>query len=279
MPHSLFRLALTAALAMLATIAQAQVGISPPIVELRLDQPAQVHTLRLHNFENRDKQVAVSVVNWTLDPAGEVQVLPTTETSLNRAVIVSPLNFTLKARSVQTVRVAVRPPMALAAGEHRAMIYFDEILPETSEAQGVRGRFRIGAAVYAYQGEPQRSGRLSGLKVSEGRLQGSFDSTGNSHVRLGGHYGIWRAAEFPGLANSPLAARADAGQPKDRPAGLVAAENLPSAPALPGGRRDFVVELPALEPGNYVLEFRGSLSAQAHAEAIKFTVPRPSPGR
>ena len=279
MSHSLFRLALSLALAMLATVAQAQVGISPPIVELRLDQPAQVHTLRLHNFENHDKQVAVSVVNWTLDPNGEVQVLPTTETSLNRAVIVSPLSFTLKARSVQTVRVAVRPPMALPAGEHRAMIYFDEVLPANAENQGMRGKFRIGAAVYAYQGEPQRSGRLSGLKVADGRLLGSFDSTGNAHVRLGGHYGIWRAAQFPGLAASPLATRTDAGQPKDRPAGLVAAENLPSAPALPGGRRDFVVEFPPLEPGDYVLEFRGSLSAQPHAEAIKFTVARPAPGR
>lgn len=279
MSLSLFRLALTSALAMLATVAQAQVGISPPIVELRLDQPAQVHTLRLHNFENRDKQVSVSVVNWTLDPAGEVQVLPPTETSLDRAVIVSPLKFTLKARSVQTVRVAVRPPMALPAGEHRAMIYFDEILPEAGENAGMRGKFRIGAAVYAYQGEPQRSGRLSGLKVVDGRLQGSFDSTGNSHVRLGGHYGIWRAAGFPGLETSPLAKRSDAAPAKDRPESLVAAENLPSSPALPGGRRDFVIDLPKLEPGDYVLEFRGSLSGKAHAEAIRFTVPRPAPGR
>src|SRR4249919_2860271 len=101
-------------LAAMAAPARAQIAISPVIQEIRLDQPAKVMSFRLTNFDNRAKQVVVSVANWTINEDGEIRTLPTDESSLDRWVIVSPLQFALAPKSAQTIRVAVRPAMVLA---------------------------------------------------------------------------------------------------------------------------------------------------------------------
>ena len=95
-------------LAAMAAPARAQIAISPIIQEIRLDQPAKVMSFRLTNFDDRPKQVVVSVANWTINEAGEIRTLPSDETSLDRWVIVSPLQFALAPKSAQTIRVSVR---------------------------------------------------------------------------------------------------------------------------------------------------------------------------
>lgn len=280
MRAALFLVVALAALLSMVPPAHAQVGISPQILELRLDQPAQVHMFRLHNFDARERDVAVSVATWTLDEKGEVVILPPSELSLDRWVIISPLKFRLKANSVQTVRVAVRPPVALAAGEHRAMVYFDEVLPPPAEGEGMRGRFQIGAAIYAYQGEPQRAGRIEGLALKGKRLTATLTSTGTSHVRLGGFYGIWNADAFPGLEASPLAGLAEVPKANKYPEGLVSANALPSLPVLPAGTRPVSAELPELAPGRYIVEVHASLSGQPHPpQTFALTIPARAPGR
>lgn len=264
------------AAAALVPAAMAQVGVSPQILEVRLDQSQQVQTLRLHNFESVAKDVVVSVANWTLDADGNVSVLPPTETSLDRWLIVSPLKFTVQPRSVQTVRVAVRPATALPPGEHRAMIYFDEVLPEPKPGDtGMRGRFRIGTALYAYQGEPERRGDIANVRVDGGALRADVTATGNAHVRVGGYFAVWRADAFPGLDGSPLAGRDAAPEATALPDGVVAVEALEPLPTLPGGTRHMLFDLPALPAGKYVLELRASLSGAAHTQAIPFTAAGP----
>jgi hypothetical protein len=266
--------------AALAGPARAQIAISPIIQEIRLDQPAKVMSFRLTNFSERPKQVVVSVANWTLDESGEVKVLPSSETSLDRWVIISPLQFALAPRSAQTVRVAIRPAVALAPGEHRAMVYFDEVLAAPAAGQsGVRGRFRIGAAIYAYQGEPQRLGHISGLRVDAKGLSARLSSEGTAHARLQGFYAIWRAGDFPGLATSPLASLVDAPQKEKWPAGVASAAALAALPVLPGGQRPLQIAFGKLPPGSYVLEFRGGMSGVPAPQALPFQVPAPAAGR
>ena len=251
--------------------ALAQVGVSPPIMEMRLDEPAGVQSVRLHSFDDKERRVRVSVVNWTMDEQGNVVVLPPSETSLDKWVIVSPLEFVLKGHSAQTVRVAVRPPVTLAPGEHRAMVYFDEILPQT-ERKSMRGRFRIGAALYANQGAPVRVGRIADIAVTNSVLTAKITSTGQSYVRLGGQATIWRAEAFPGLENSPMATPQRANAPL--PAGVVAVQELPTVAVLPGLTRSFSLPL-AVPPGSYVLEYRGTLSGETTVRAIPFTSTTP----
>jgi hypothetical protein len=264
----------------LAAPARAQIAISPIIQETRLDQPAKVMTFRLTNFDARPKQVVVSVANWTIDEKGDVRTLPSDETSLDRWVIVSPLQFELAPKSAQTIRVAVRPAVQLAPGEHRAMVYFDEVLPPRSaEQHGVRGRFRIGAAIYAYQGEPQRLGHIAGLKVDASGISAQLTSEGTAHARLQGFYAIWRADAFPGMAASPLASLTTAPAKDEWPVGVEGVAALAQLPVLPGGRRPLKVPFGKLPPGHYVLEFRGGMSGVPAPAALPFPVPAPVAGR
>jgi hypothetical protein len=259
---------------------RAQIAISPIIQEVRLDQPAKVMSFRLTNFDSRPKQVVVSVANWTVNEAGEIRTLPSDEGSLDRWVILSPLQFALAPKSAQTIRVAVRPAIEMAPGEHRAMVYFDEVLaPRTAEQKGMRGRFRIGAAIYGYQGEPQRLGHIVGLKVDANGLSAQLTSEGSAHARLQGFYAIWRADAFPGLADSPLASMTTT-PPKDRrPVGVVEVGTLTGLPVLPGSRRPLRVAFDKLTPGKYVLEFRGGMSGVPAPAALPFPVPAPVAGR
>src|SRR5688500_10946305 len=166
-----------AGLAMSAATAHAQIGISPIIHETRLDEPEEVMAFRLTNFEDKPRHVVVSVANWTLDAQGGVPALPSDEASLDRWGIVSPLQFELGGRSVQTIRVAIRPAVALAPGEHRAMVYFHEVLPPRAAGEtGIRGRFRVGAAIYAYQGEPRRRGHIGELHAAAEGLRAQLTS-------------------------------------------------------------------------------------------------------
>jgi hypothetical protein len=266
--------------AALAAPVRAQIAISPIIQETRLDQPAKVMTFRLTNFDNRPRQVSASVANWTINENGDIRVLPSDETSLDRWVIVSPLQFTLAPKSSQTIRVAIRPAMELAPGEHRAMVYFDEKLaPRTADQKGMRGAFRIGAAIYAYQGEPQRLGHILGLKADASGLRGQMTSEGSSHARLEGYYAIWRADAFPGLAASPFASLTTAPPKKAWPAGVADASELNHVPVLPGGRRPLQAPFAKLPPGSYVVEFRGGMSGVPAPAALPFTVPAPVAGR
>lgn len=264
----------------LAAPAHAQIAISPIIQETRLDQPPKVMTFRLTNFDTRPKQVVASVANWTIDGKGDVRTLPSDETSLDRWVIVSPLQFELAPKSAQTIRVAIRPAMQLAPGEHRAMVYFDEVLgPRTADQHGMRGRFRIGAAIYAYQGEPQRLGHISGLKVDASGLNAQLTSEGTAHARLEGFYAIWRADAFPGMAASPLASLASAPAKDKWPVGVEGVAALAQLPVLPGGQRPLKVPFGKLPPGRYVLEFRGGMSGVPAPAALPFPVPATVAGR
>jgi hypothetical protein len=276
---ALFIVLLLAMAAMVAP-ARAQIAISPIIQETRLDQPSKVMSFRLTNFENRSKQVVVSVANWTINENGDVRTLPSDESSLDRWVIVSPLQFVLAPKGAQTIRVAVRPAVAMAPGEHRAMVYFDEVLaPRTAEQKGVRGRFRIGAAIYGYQGEPQRLGHIAGLKVDASGLSAQLTSEGNAHARLQGYYAIWRADAFPGLAASPFASLTTAPPKENWPAGVAEVSAFTKLPVLPGGRRPLRVPFGKLTPGNYVLEFRGGMSGVPAPAGLPFPVPAPVAGR
>lgn len=277
-PPPLILLAMLAALA-LATPARGQIGISPVIQEVRLDEPEKVMAFRLTNFEDKPRKVVVTVANWTLDAKGEIRELPSDETSLDRWLIVSPLQFELKGKSVQTIRVAIRPAVALAPGEHRAMVYFHEVLPPRAPGEtGIRGHFRVGAAVYAYQGEPRRSGRIEALTAGAQGLSAQLGSDGNAHARLQGFYAIWRAQDFPGLDASPLGGF-ELAPPKNRwPPAVVAIEDLPQLPVLPGIPRPLHANFGKLEAGRYVLEFRGGMSGKAMPVALPFTVPARKPG-
>jgi hypothetical protein len=243
------------------TPAVAQIGVSPPVVEIDLDEPAKTRTIRLFNFGNRPTEVQVRVNNWRLDEANKVQLVPPTEQSLDQWIVINPLRFTVQPGRSQAVRYAVRPRVRPEKGEHRAMIYFTELLPLEEElmtpVQGTRALFNIGVGVYAYAGDVERTGTLNAVRLDPSSVRLEILSEGSAHVRLNGEFAI---RPVPGVGEvGPMQA--------------VYTGTLPTTPVLPGSQRElrFVFEDP-LPPGEYVVELAGALSGQPIDRQLRFNL-------
>ncbi len=195
--------------------AQAQIAISPQLLDLTLDQAATTNAFRLYNYTSEDKRVRVSLVPWDKDAANDVRDLPSGETTLDRWAIVSPLQFDLPAGKSQAVRVAIRPAVALPPGEHRLMLYFNEETPPkpaTTQGATLNVRFRLGAAVYVHVGPVERRGELHSVKADGQGMTLDVTNTGNATSRFDGQYVVYPAGRFPGSGKVPRVERAGSGR-------------------------------------------------------------------
>lgn len=227
-----------------ATRTQAQVGISPSMFEISLDEALATHAYRLHNLGSEHTRVTVRVANWTLDEAGELVLLPTAEDSLDRWLVVNPLQVELPGGATRAVRFSVRPTRALPDGEYRAVLVFEEQPiarpPAGSGTMNLTARFRITSAVYASTGWVSRTGTIERVSLDSDRLVVHAHADGTGHVRPLARYRIRSVGS----------------------AALLAEGELTRAPVLPGGRRPIATELPAgvrLAPGRYEVEITGHL--------------------
>lgn len=254
-----------------------QVAIGPPRFELDLGPSPSTEAIRVSNLGDHAIDIQVSVTNWDLDEGNQIRVIEPTEQSLDQWMIINPLRFTVPPRKTQNVRFSIRPRVAPEPGEHRAMIFLDQVLSEEGAQQGIRMRFQYGVAVYGQVGEPVRKGEVHGVDVrfDSGRLVGAFDisCTGNAHVRLDGQYGIWPEEAFPGKDVTGVIDEKDT-----PPEELLHFGQLPSLPVLPGYRRQlgFDLNMP-LEPGVYIMDVNGVLAGTPIGLAFPFTVPKGLP--
>jgi len=207
-------------------------------------------------------------------------IIEPNEQSLDQWLVVNPLRFSVAPKSSQTVRFSIRPRVPPEPGEHRAMIYFDQILPGESTDK-LRIKFRMGVAIYAHAGEIVRTGRLNAVQVISGTnpVSAKFDisSEGTSHVRLTGQYAIWPASRYPGFENT--ATIEALGRPEaEVPSEVLVAGLLPAKPVLPGTRREVLLHTSAeLPPGSYVLDVNGEIPGEDGVDlGIPFTVPHPA---
>lgn len=255
----------------------AVVAVSPGKFDIEIGNRPTVQSLRLFNLGDKEVEIQASVANWVLGDDNRVQVVAPTEQSLDQWIVINPLRFKIAPRSSQTVRFAVRPRVQPEDGEHRAMLYFEEVLPEDRNEGEVYVNFKVGVAVYGNAGEVRRESDMHGIEVvSDHRvLAARFDLTshGNAHVRMAGQYAIWPVNMFPGV--SAVAPIADAGQPEAiLPPGVLAAGKLPAIPVLAGTRREVPLVLQhTLPAGEYVFATLGDVSGSEFREAVRFVVP------
>lgn len=256
----------------------AQVAVSPSRFELPIGSQPTTESLTLFNYGDEAVDISVSLSHWDLDDENRVRVIEPTEQSLDQWLVVNPLQFRVEARSAQTVRFSIRPRVRPEEGEHRAMIYFDQQLPQ-SDAPRVRVRFRMGVAIYGHVGEPRRSGELHGVELLTGErsLGASFDisSLGSAHLRMSGQYAIWPVSSYPGAeATTTIDGLERRGA--EIPHGSLVAGLLPATPVLPATRRSVILNTGAdLPPGDYVLDLNGTLGDQKVDRGIPFSIRHP----
>jgi hypothetical protein len=257
----------------------AQIAVSPSRFELALGDRPTTESVNLINMSDRDVTVQVSTANWDLDEANQIRLLEPDEQSLDQWMVINPVRFTVPAGETQTVRFSIRPRVRPEPGEHRAMIYFNQVLPEARDERILRVRFNVGVAVYAMVGDPLRAGRLNEVSVETGRspVVTRFDvsSEGGAHVRLSGNYAVYPAALYPGVEST---GGLDRELREGRlPEHVLVAGYLPARPVLPETRRDVFLRLAReLPPGEYVLDLNGELAGERIDRAVPFSVPDPA---
>lgn len=254
------------------------IGVTPPrfLVDINSNK-TRTQSIRVLNLDSKPVELKVYVRSWVFDENNKVKTIPPSEQSLEQWIVYTPSKFTIPARGSQTIRFAIRPRLQPQAGEHRAMVYIEEVPAENTKSKGVRFIGRVGVAVYGYVGDVKRVGVLNSVTVDTkpNFAQASFDisSQGNSFVNLNGQYAVWPAATYPGAeVTKPIK---DIEKPNPIiPEGILEAGLLPSTPVLPESRRRVVLPIKkSLPPGKYVLDLKGDLSGTSLNRGIPFTVP------
>lgn len=255
------------------------IGVTPPRLEVKINSnKTRTEIIRVLNLASEPVTLKATVKSWVMNQDNKAQDIASNEQSLDQWIVFTPSQFTIPAGGAQTIRFAIRPKVQPQPGEHRAVLYLQEVSPTSpiKASRGVRVNARLGVVIYAYVGEIKKIGTLNSITVDAkpNALKAVFDITnkGNAYVRLSGQYAIWPAAQYPGSeATKPIA---NTGKPGEKfPKSVLDVGSLPSSPVLPDNTRK--IQLPItknLPPGNYVLDINGELTGVPIDKGIPFTV-------
>lgn len=270
-------------LALAAGSVHAQLGLSPSYLDLGEAEARRTQVFRVTNFGDQPVHVRTELAAFDIDEHGEVAEIAPNERSLERHLVISPIEFDIPARGSQAVRLALRPTGALVPGEYRGIVYF-RLGGAASLGEGARLpiSYRLGGAVYVQVGDTVRTAVLEGIDTRDGHEVGfSLRATGNANARLHGRYAVWRKAAWgDGQPLPPLPQ-----ENKPVPDGLVMNGALPGRPVLPGQRVRYASPLgqddQRLPAGDYVLHVVGGLEQETIERVIPFHVdpPRADPPR
>lgn len=255
------------------------IGVTPPRIELKIDgNKTRTQSVRVINSSSEDIEIKAYISAWDMSEDNKLQEIASSEQSLAQWIVFTPSRFKIKAGDAQNFRFSIRPKVQPKAGEHRAIIYFEEVPRNNSNSSVLRIVGKIGVVIYANVGDIKREGVINSITVDTKTLrtpQAVFDITskGNGYVRLNGQYSIWRADKYPGAnATKPIE---NLGNPNSKlPANVLDAGLLPNVPVLPENRRQ--IRLPitkSLFPGEYILDVNGSLNGLPINKGIPFTIP------
>jgi len=172
-------------------------GMAPPRFELLLAPGASsTETVVIFSYDAPDQRVDVGVVDWTLDPEGQLRVLPpgTLPYSASAWLQASADPFTLARSGTHPVRFTVAVPKdAALEGSYWTGLSFTTEPRPTEEGEGMTVRVRARAVVVIYvtiPGTERPAAALQGVLLQDGE-DGRFVvvdvvNEGNVYLRLGG---------------------------------------------------------------------------------------------
>ena len=134
-------------------IVQAQVGISPLVIEVQANRGQAEGTITVSNESNAPFRARVYAESFTFTRDGGFEILPSSPNSLTPYLQFSPRELVVPPGVTRRVRLISRFPPSLPSGEYRAVI-FTETLNETTDTAGnnVALKTRIGVRFYVRQG-------------------------------------------------------------------------------------------------------------------------------
>jgi hypothetical protein len=223
------------ATATIAWVYAADIGISPPRLELSGDPGATISTsVVVLTGASEDQQIATETGDWVIDPGGNLTFLAqgVTDHSAAAWIDLDAEVFVLSPATNREVRLTVTIPPD-AEGTHHAMIFFT-VVPPPTEASGVGivTTGRVGLTVYVTVAGTERAGsELVDLYQADDRtITAVILNTGNTVMRLGGEI-----------------------QLRDEAGAVRHTLEVSDVPVLRESERELTFDLPAeVEPGFYV---------------------------
>ena len=168
-----------------ANQAQAQVGLSPMVVQEEVSRGRAQSVLTVSNASDKPLRVRVYAEPFTYDrESGFALLEESDDNNLTPYLQFSPREFVVPARDEQRVRVVGLLPPSLEESEYRAVI-FTEALPEGEAAQnGTTIKARVGATVYFHQSEasPELSASSAEWDAQNGKVQLLVSNAGTTTV-------------------------------------------------------------------------------------------------
>lgn len=256
------------------TLPPPQIAVSPSRLTLEIGSKPVGAAIRLFNLSKKPITLTASIAHFDLDDDNKIRVIAPTPQSLDQWILFNPASFTIQPREQQVVRLSVRPKARPEPGEHRAIMFFENVMDSGSETT-VNVSFRLGVVIYGMASPVESSAVLhqAALVAEPERLKLSLDleGTGNAHARVAGQFSLWPAEEFPGLDDVPdfdVGSRAP-----QLPDNVAAAGLINTTPVLAGTRRSIptFISRPA-EPGRYLLALKGTLGGVRIDRVIPITL-------
>ena len=145
--------------------AQAQVGVSPLVIETQAQRGQAQGTLTIRNPTDQPSRARIYTEAFTYDRATGFKVLSESEQDLSPYLRFSPREMTIPPNESRRVRFIAQLPPDSPEGEYRTVMFTETLIEATDSQQNSVGiQARIGATVYVRVGDVAPE-----LQVEEGR--------------------------------------------------------------------------------------------------------------
>lgn len=167
-------------------IAQAQVSLSPLVIEVQARRGQAQGVINVSNTSNQPFRARVYAEPFTYSRDTGFKTLTSSPSDLTPYLQFSPRELVVPPGVTRRVRLITRFPPSLNQGEYRAVI-FTENLRQTTDDSGnsVALKTRIGATVYVRQGDlsPNLSVEKGSWNQSQQQIQLLVNNAGEASVR------------------------------------------------------------------------------------------------
>lgn len=134
--------------------AQAQIGVSPLVIEKQAQRGQAQGTLTIRNPTNQPTRARIYTEPFTYDRATGFKVLSESEQDLSPYLRFSPREMTIPPEEERRVRFIAQLPPDMAEGEYRTVMFTETLIEATDNQQNAVGiQARIGATVYVRVGD------------------------------------------------------------------------------------------------------------------------------
>lgn len=171
---------------MMGNAAQAQIGLSPLVLEAEAARGRSQGTLTVSNTSEAAVRVRMYAEPFTYEQDTGFTTLASDPSDLSPYLQFSPRELEIAPGEVRRVRMISLFPPSLAAREYRAAIFAEPLTLATDDsATGLVFRTRIGATVYVRQGElaPVLTALSAKLELEPQQIQLLVENTGTASAR------------------------------------------------------------------------------------------------